>query len=147
VPDNSPRLLNIYCDGGSRGNPGPAASAFVVMGPLREVIHKEGVYLGISTNNVAEYTAVLISLKWLSNLIVSHPEIASVNYYLDSLLVTSQILVKYKVKDLRLKNLNQEIVLMLKHLSFINFNFHNIPRSQNALADGQVNQILDNKVI
>ena len=64
----------IYCDGGSRGNPGPAASAFVVtqdkqsLSPSgdEKVIYKEGKYLGIETNNVAEYTAVLLATEWLA---------------------------------------------------------------------------------
>ena len=56
----------IYCDGGSRGNPGPAASAFVVTEDGK-TIFKDSKFLGVETNNVAEYTAVLLAIEWLSD--------------------------------------------------------------------------------
>ena len=74
--------LNINCDGGSRGNPGPAASAFIVSRD-GEVIYKESKFLGVATNNDAEYSAVILALKWLSKL-RELGENRRVNFILDS---------------------------------------------------------------
>ena len=60
-----PPSLSIYCDGGARGNPGPAASAFIVKDSSGHEIFKQGFYLGVTTNNQAEYTAVIKALEWL----------------------------------------------------------------------------------
>ena len=81
------RQLIINCDGGSRGNPGPAASAFVIQ-ENGNTIHEEGVYLGVATNNVAEYQAVLGCLRWLSKEKLTD---VSLNFILDSELVVKQL--------------------------------------------------------
>ena len=60
--------LSIYCDGGARGKPGPAASAFVVQDSSGKILHEQGFYLGPTTNNQAEYEAVIQALKWVSTL-------------------------------------------------------------------------------
>src|SRR3989339_1468923 len=94
--------LVIYCDGGSRGNPGPAASAFVAI-DKNTIIHKESKFLGNETNNVAEYTAVLLAVSWLSkNLIFNHRYLI-IN--LDSQLVERQLNKKYKIKNKNLKSI------------------------------------------
>jgi ribonuclease HI len=127
--------LKIYTDGGSRGNPGPAACAFVIYseGILRE---KRGKYLGVATNNEAEYQGVLSSLSCLSGL----SGLERVDYYLDSLLVVNQLKGLWKIKDQDLKVLNTKIKASTGNL---NVSWNHVPREQNTEADALVNKILD----
>ncbi len=139
-------MVSIYCDGGARGNPGKAASAFVVKNEEGKVIYEEGKYIGIATNNVAEYSAVFFALTWLLQMSRSNPpaggQITNVNIFLDSELVARQLRGEYKIKN---KNL-MEYVFKIKKLEKEigrEINYKNIPRSQNALADHLVNETLD----
>lgn len=134
--------MKIYCDGGSRGNPGPAASAFVVLNENGELIYKEGEYLGTNTNNVAEYTAVLLAVKWLAHqsLITDHQSSIIIN--LDSQLVERQLNGFYKIKNENLFKLAEEIKLKIKSLKLkviFTWNY----RDKNKQADKLVNEILD----
>ncbi len=131
--------LEIYTDGGSRANPGESACAFVVFKD-KTLIFEKGFYLGIKTNNEAEYLGVLESLKWLKKQL--HSSIASVYYYLDSKLVVEQLSGHWKIKDPKMRDLNQECQKILSTLNF-SINFHHIPREENALADELVNLTLD----
>lgn len=127
----------IYCDGGSRGNPGPAASAFVVTSD-EKVIFKEGKYLGIETNNVAEYTAVILALDWIINNNVSEEII----FNLDSQLIERQINGFYKVKNERLKELHDKAIKLTKSINTkISFKWNY--RTDNEIADNLVNETLD----
>lgn len=133
--------LIIYCDGGSRGNPGPAASAFVVTVDGK-VIYKESKYLSIETNNVAEYTAVLLAIKWL----VSKYQVPSTSYQvivnLDSQLVERQLNNKYKIKNKKLKIIYDKIKLIMQNFKFkIKFVWNY--RDKNYLADSLVNKELN----
>ncbi len=135
-------MISIYCDGGARGNPGKAAWAFVVKNEEGEVVYEEGKYIGIATNNVAEYSAVFFALTWLLQMSKSKCQITSVNIFLDSELVVRQLRGEYKIKN---KNL-MEYVFKIKKLEKEigrEINYKNIPRSQNALADRLVNETLD----
>jgi len=96
--DNS---LIIHTDGGSRGNPGPAACAFDVEQNGKEIFHQSK-FLGTATNNFAEYSGVINALDWLMNNNI-YPQ---VNFYLDSELVVRQINGIYKVKDENVKKQN-----------------------------------------
>lgn len=127
----------IYCDGGSRGNPGPAASAFVAT-RKDEVLYKESKYLGIETNNVAEYNAVLIALDWIKD--TSPKEEVIIN--LDSQLIERQINGFYKVKNLKLRELHEKVILKLKTIN-TKLNFVWNYRTDNELADNLVNEELD----
>jgi ribonuclease HI len=127
--------LQIFTDGGSRGNPGPAACAFIVRDVTNKTVYQRGFRLGITTNNVAEYTAVLKSLEWIS------PN-AEVSFYMDSLLVVSQLKGIYKIKDQKLKNISKQILSKIKNLK-LKISFVHIPREQNTAADLLVNQTLD----
>ncbi len=129
--------LIIYCDGGSRGNPGPAASAFIVFSD-GEIIHQQSKYLGITTNNFAEYSAVLLALSWTGTNL-------SITFYLDSELVTKQINGDYKIKNDKLKNLHTDILEIIKTKKLIT-KFINIPREKNKIADRAVNKELDKKI-
>ena len=134
--------LTINCDGGARGNPGPAASAFVVTDENGGPIYQQGFYLGVATNNQAEYSAVIKALKWLSQQ-TSNGQQLIVNFYLDSQLVVNQIKGLFKVKDENLKIKNFEIHKLISNLKFHISNFVYVPRSQNTAADLLVNQTLD----
>lgn len=126
----------IYSDGGSRGNPGPAASAFVVT-KNDQVIFSQSRYLGVATNNVAEYTTVLMIVEWLAKNMSD-----SVLVNLDSQLVERQLNGQYKVKDQKLKDIFLKINdVILKNK--INIKFVWNYRETNHLADELVNKELD----
>jgi len=134
--------LIIFCDGGSRGNPGPAASAFVVTNG-GNVIHSEGSYLGIKTNNVAEYSAVLLAIEWLSKQPTDYSLRSTAIINLDSQLVERQLNGFYKVKNLELKKLFDQIKLKIVNCN-LKINFVWGYREKNKLADSLVNETLDN---
>lgn len=129
----------VYCDGGSRGNPGRAAAAFVITKGGRAI--KSGSrFLGVSTNNVAEYSAVIIALEWLKkNPAILLPE---VTFVLDSELVVRQLTGLYKVKNKKLQSLFIVIKNIEKKL-FAKVNYVSVKREKNILADTLVNQELD----
>lgn len=134
--------LVIFCDGGSRGNPGPAASAFVTT-LQGKVIHKESKYLGLETNNVAEYTAVLLAVIWLTKQFSISNFQFSITINLDSQLVERQLNNKYKIKSEKLKIIYDKIKLLIsKHEMQIRFVWNY--RDKNYLADSLVNEELDN---
>lgn len=139
MPNNNQLSLRIYCDGGARGNPGPAASAFVVIDEQGAVVYHQGFYLGVATNNQAEYKAVFFALSWLSQ---NYPH-SQLSFYLDSQLVVNQLRGMYKTKDSILKIENFKIVKLIENCKLKIENFIYIPRSQNAQADSLVNQTLD----
>lgn len=128
----------IYCDGGSRGNPGPAASAFVVTNNDK-LFFKGSKFLGIETNNVAEYTAVSIAVDWLINEKIN----SEIIFNLDSQLVERQLNGFYKIKNEKLKVLADQIKNKIK-TSNLNIKFRWGYRSDNTLADDLVNEELDN---
>jgi len=136
--------ISIYTDGGARGNPGPAASAYHARTfPGQRVLSENAVFLGHSTNNIAEYNAFLLALRWLSA--SDFPHISTVNFFSDSLLVVSQLNHRYKIKDAKLKELYSQVQGLLADPRLLRFHvtFKHIPRSQNAQADRLVNQVLD----
>ena len=129
----------IYCDGGARGNPGPAASAFVAI-QSGKVIHKSSKYLGRATNNVAEYGSVLLALSWLyKNYKTAADIIIIVN--LDSELVTKQMSGLYKVKNAELKKMYLKGKGIESRLS-TKILYKWTPRNKNRLADFLVNKEL-----
>lgn len=134
------RTIKIYSDGGARGNPGPAASAFVAIDAGR-IIFRESKYIGKSTNNEAEYNALLLALKWL----VGNKNVFEKNrveFYLDSELVVKQMEGLYKVKSANLKPLFNQTKILLEKLG-CKFEFFAVAREKNKLADALVNKKLD----
>lgn len=130
----------IHTDGGSRGNPGPAACAFVAEVGSKTV-QQESSFLGDATNNYAEYQGVLLALKWLrENYKNIHEE--SVTFFLDSELVVRQLNGQYKVKDKKLIELFYQIGEVSKTINLKIF-FKNIPRTENTVADFLLNEELD----
>ncbi|MBI2798297.1 ribonuclease HI family protein [Candidatus Saccharibacteria bacterium] len=128
-------LLNVYCDGGSRGNPGPAAAGVVFTTPKGEVIASYNLFLGEKTNNFAEYSAVLLALDKLGE----NPA-KKYDFYLDSELVTKQLNGQYRVKHADMKELFERVQIELKD---VNASFTHVLRAKNKLADEQVNICLD----
>lgn len=134
--------MAIFSDGGSRGNPGPGACAFVVK-KGDQTIGQGSKYLGKVTNNFAEYSGVLIALNWLIDNLSQVDEVKIFDFFMDSELVVNQINGNYRIKNPSLKNLYGEIRKLIDKKKFQIF-FKSIPRSKNKFADSLVNQELDN---
>lgn len=133
--------LVVNCDGGSRGNPGPAASAFVIsIG--EKVIYQEGKYIGINTNNVAEYGAVKMAIVWLSENFESLPKHQEIIFNLDSQLVERQLNNFYKIKNSTLSEYAFEIKKIIS-ANNLKIKFVWGFRSNNTIADNLVNEVLD----
>lgn len=132
-------VITIHTDGGSRGNPGPAACGIVVHKGT-EVLYEAAEYLGTLTNNEAEYTGVLRALEWLTRSSLS--EEVSVEFYLDSKLVVEQLNKNWKIKDARMKQYADRCFSLIAELP-ITVSFTHVPRNENADADALVNQALD----
>lgn len=131
--------LIIHTDGGARGNPGPGACAFVISGGGKTVT-REGKFLGVCTNNEAEYQAVILALEWLlKNYSDNLPE--QIQFKADSKLVVEQLSGRFKVKNLRIKVLHGRVRELEKKFSEINYTY--IQRTDNYQADKLVNEILD----
>ena len=128
--------LVVHVDGGARGNPGPAAAAAVLSTADGDVVDEAHEYLGVATNNVAEYRGLLLGLRRAREL--GADEIEVVN---DSELVAKQINGHYKVKHPDMKPLHAEAMSAL--LGFSRWKIRSVPRAQNKEADALVNQALD----
>jgi len=128
--------LVVHVDGGARGNPGPAAIGVVVSEPDGAVLEEFGERIGVATNNVAEYRALLRGIEAARELGAS--ELSIVN---DSELVAKQLTGAYKVKHPAMKPLHSEAKSALR--AFDRWQVRSVPRAQNARADGLVNQALD----
>lgn len=134
--------LIIYGDGGSRGNPGEAAYGFAIFDTENNAVYSEGKRIGINTNNVAEYSAVVNAYRW----VIEHmPNVEKITFRLDSLLVASQMAGKYKVKHPNMKELFITAKRLEGQLS-AQIIFTQIPREQNKVADALVNDALDFKI-
>jgi ribonuclease HI len=128
--------LVVHVDGGSRGNPGPAAGAAVLSTPDGDVVDEVAETLGATTNNVAEYRALLLGVRRAREL--GATEIELVN---DSELVAKQLTGAYKVKHAAMKPLYLEAIAALGE--FDTWSIRTVPRAENAAADALVNQALD----
>lgn len=126
----------IYSDGGSRGNPGPSASGFVIMNTAGEVIAEGGAYLGHTTNNVAEYQAVYLGLEKAQEL-----GFRTIDFRMDSQLVARQLNGEYKIRHSELASINNRIAELAGQFERVTFT--HVRREYNQLADGVVNKILD----
>ncbi len=137
-PQTSQKLteMKLFADGGSRGNPGPSAAGFALTDMENNLVKKDGVYLGITTNNQAEYLALKSGLE-AAKLLGAR----QVHVYMDSLLVVNQMKGIFKVKNRDLRPINEAIKEYLAQ--FKEVNFAHVPREFNKLADSMVNEILD----
>lgn len=132
--------LKLYTDGGSRGNPGPSASGFAIMDAEDNILVKKGVYLGVTTNNQAEYLALKFGLEEARKM-----HARKVRVYMDSLLVVNQMLGKFKIKNRDLWPIHDSIKKMVE--SFERVSFTHIPRELNKVADDAVNEALDQAAV
>ena len=128
--------LVIHVDGGSRGNPGPAAIGVVLSSPDGTTVEELGERIGVATNNVAEYRALLRGIRQAAEL--GAREIELIN---DSELVAKQLNGAYKVKHPSMRPLHAQALEALK--AFADWRIRSVPRAQNARADALVNQALD----
>lgn len=131
--------IKIFCDGGSRGNPGPAAAGVVFVSSKGKVLAEYHKYLGVQTNNYAEYQAVILALKHIE----PYREY-KIEFYLDSMLVVKQLSGEYRVKNANIRPMYQEIIANTEGLDI---SFTHVYREDNKLADEQVNICLDNQAI
>lgn len=131
-----PKEMKLYGDGGSRGNPGPSALGFVLMNMDDQVLFEKGVYLGITTNNQAEYQSLKQGMEEALK-----QGVRELHVYMDSLLVVNQMKGVFKVKNRDLWPVHQAI----KELAgqFKKVTYSHVPRELNKLADAQVNICLD----
>ena len=127
--------LVIYTDGGSRGNPGPSASGVVILTTNEQVIEEFGRFLGVTTNNQAEYLAVKFALE-----AAARYQPKTIRFYMDSELVCRQLNGIYRVKNPELKPIYAEIKKLAQNY---NVTFEHVYREHNRLADHQVNLAID----
>ncbi len=136
--------IKIYTDGGARGNPGPAALGAVICLPSGEM-KKYSQYLGKTTNNEAEYQALLFALKKIKSLLgKKNAKQAKIDCFLDSELVVKQLNHCYKIENEKLQPFFLAIWNLM--LDFQKVNFIHIPREKNKEADKLVNQALDKEL-
>lgn len=136
LPLDDPPEATLFADGGSRGNPGPAASGAVLLDSGGELLEERGRYLGIATNNLAEWNALLIGLE-----VAVARGIRRLAIRLDSELVVKQLQGEYRVKHVDLQPLYRRAQALLRR--FERVDLRHVPRKQNALADRLVNRVLD----
>jgi ribonuclease HI len=126
----------VHVDGGSRGNPGPAAAAAVVSTPDGDVLDESAVTIGRATNNVAEYRGLLLGLERARALGATEVDVVN-----DSELIAHQVNGRYKVKHADMKPLHAEALAALR--GFERWSLRPVKRDRNADADALVNQVLD----
>jgi ribonuclease HI len=134
--DRAHSKLVLHVDGGARGNPGPAAIGVVLSEPDGEILTTFSAKIGETSNNVAEYRALLRGLE----LAAEHGarEVEVIN---DSELVARQVTGVYKVKHPAMRELHSEVIAALAR--FDSWSIVSVPRAQNAEADALVNEALD----
>jgi ribonuclease HI len=128
--------VDLYADGGSRGNPGPSASGYAIMDSEGRILTKRGIYLGVTTNNQAEYLALKLGLEEVQKM-----HVGKVHVYMDSLLVVNQMLGIFKIKNRDLWPMHDAVKQIAQ--SFDHITFTHVPRLLNKVADAAVNEALD----
>jgi ribonuclease HI len=126
----------VYVDGGSRGNPGPAGIGVVITDPDSVELARANDYIGVATNNTAEYRSLMLGLECARGLGAREVEIVN-----DSQLVERQVRGEYRVKKPELRVLHEQVLESLKN--FERWSIRSVPREQNELADALVNEAID----
>ncbi len=126
----------LYTDGGARGNPGPAAFAYVLQTEDGTVLASRGEAIGVATNNVAEYSALVAGLRHAIETGVAELEVRS-----DSELMVKQMRGEYKVKNETLRELVDDAEALARRLKRVTYTA--VRREHNELADRLVNEALD----
>ena len=134
----------IYTDGGSRGNPGPAGMGVVIANEKGKMMKEYSGFLGVKTNNEAEYEAVIFGLKKIKALLGKEKiKNTEIEFRLDSELVARQLEGFYKIENEKLTPLFLKIWNL--KMDFGRIYFKHIPREQNREADGLANEAMDNE--
>lgn len=136
--------ISVFTDGGARGNPGPAALGVYIEDETSKELARIGKVLGETTNNIAEYSAIIEGFEWLLKN-KQKLNVKKVNFYMDSQLAYSQLNGLYKVKNPKIRELFFEVKKKEAELNIPVYYVH-IPREKNKKADFMVNQALDNKL-
>lgn len=159
---NLTKNLIMQCDGGARGNPGPAAIGVVIKENKGKTIHQISKTIGNTTNNVAEYKGVIAGLEWIKdNFGSGNSSVKSINIFLDSTLVVNQLNGVFKVKNKTLKELHNRVLrleesistnmdIAVKNNSATTNNaikHTHIRRELNKEADSLVNKALDGQLL
>ncbi|MET0305361.1 MAG: ribonuclease HI family protein [Solirubrobacterales bacterium] len=131
-----PLKVVVNVDGGARGNPGPAAIGAVVQDANGEVLEEHGERIGIATNNVAEYRALLLGIARAAQMGAEELELVG-----DSELIVRQVKGEYKVKDATMRELHSEVKRALR--PFDSWSIRHVRRELNTEADRLVNAVLD----
>jgi ribonuclease HI len=126
----------LFTDGGARGNPGPAAAAYVLESDDRSVLAAQGEAIGVAPNNVAEYRALVAGLERARDLGVDELEVVS-----DSELLVKQMRGEYKVKNEALRDLSLRAARVAREIGDVRYTA--VRREHNELADRLVNEALD----
>lgn len=134
------KKLIVHLDGASRGNPGPAGIGIIISDEKGKIISQINEYIGETTNNVAEYTALIHALKG-----VKKYKVKQVKFCLDSELLVNQINGSYRTKSKNLFNLLQEVRKLSRNFSQVEFQY--IPREENKLADKLANKAINLAVL
>jgi ribonuclease HI len=133
-----PGMVTAHIDGGARGNPGPAAYGVIVRNSAGEIVKELGEYLGLQTNNFAEYSGLLAALEY------AHKEkISALKVFSDSELLVKQMKGQYKVKSPGLVPLFERARSLARQLQY--FSIEHVRREQNRDADRMVNHVLDQR--
>lgn len=133
--------FTIYGDGGSRGNPGPAGSGAIIRNEAGETVATVSEFLGITTNNVAEYTAVLRALETLAAMLEGKAKDADVLVRMDSMLVVRQMRGEWKIKHPNMKPLAARVGELAQ--LFHSVSYEHVYREDNADADRLANEAMD----
>jgi ribonuclease HI len=132
------KVIRIYTDGASRGNPGPGAIAYIITDESGNVLRQSAKFIGACTNNIAEYSALILALE-------DAMKLGSEAFcFSDSELVVSQLQGKYKVKKGHIKELFERVKTIEKNFSKIEYNSVRRTDAMIRKADDMVNAVLDN---
>lgn len=134
--------LIVYTDGASRGNPGRASYGFTISDDKGKLLYEEGKYIGITTNNVAEYTAVLEALKYIKENFTGSDSV-EIEHYADSKLVVEQLSGRYKIKSPHLIPIVERIRILALELGGVMH--EHVLREKNTAADRMANMALDSR--
>ena len=131
-----PKQVVVNFDGGSRGNPGPAAIAAVVTDPAGDELAERSETIGEATNNVAEYRALLLGIELSRELGAERLELVG-----DSMLIVQQVRGEWKIKQAHLRPLREQVVKAL--YEFDSWSISHVKREENSRADELLNEALD----
>ncbi|MFA5828763.1 MAG: ribonuclease HI family protein [Candidatus Shapirobacteria bacterium] len=133
--------ISVYTDGGARGNPGPSGYGLVILDENNNLIFQDSKFLGIKTNNEAEYSALIGALSWIKANRDAY-NIQKISFCSDSQLLVRQVQGQYKVKAQNLKDFYRTVINLLQDIA-LPYSFQDIRRELNQKADELANQAMD----